>query len=170
MHHLTTVNQWKSHNLDLILNIGDQLYIDSYIAYGPKDKKLGLENIMRKFYLNNLTIHITVYKPVISEMFIVSKIVNILQVYFQQETFCMLSYMNAWVSIFFKSGLFYMFDPHACNLHGDHVREGQTGSAVLIKFQNLDNLAVKLFHNLFVAEESSARMFSVWLVDVEIKN
>lgn len=169
MHHLQSVEKWKSYDIDLILDIGDQLYVDSYIAYGPKDKKLGLENIIRKFYMNNLVIHITVYKPIISEMFLVSTINNILQVYFQQQTFCIFSYMNQWVSLFFKSGLFYMFNPHECNLQGDHVKQGESGSTVLIRFDNLDNLAVKLFHNLFVADESSARMFTLWSIDVNVK-
>lgn len=167
---MTNIEKWNSHNIDLILDIGDQLYIDSYIAYGPKDKKLGLENILRKFYMNNLTIHITVYQPIVSELFVISKIANILQIFFQQETFCMITYMNQWVSLFFKKGLFYMFDPHRSNSQGDHVKKGESGSAVLLRFTNLETLAVKLFHNLFVTGESSARMFTVYLIDVSIKN
>lgn len=169
MHHLRNIEKWKSSDIDLILDIGDQLYIDSYIAYCPKDRKLGLENIIRKFYINNLAIHITVYKPIISEMFVISTINNILQVFFQQETFCIFSYNNQWVSLFFKSGLFYMFNPHECNLQGDNVKKGESGSAVLIRFENLENLAVKLFHNLFIADESSAKMFTLWSIDVNVK-
>lgn len=169
MHHLNNVEKWKSPDIDLILDIGDQLYIDSYIAYCPKDKKLGLENIIRKFYMNNLAIHLTVYKPIISDFFIVSTINNILQVYFQQETYCILSYNNQWVSLFFKSGLFYVFNPHACTLQGDSVKHGESGSAVLIRCLNLENLVLNLFHNLFIADESSARMFTLWSIDVNVK-
>lgn len=170
MHHLTSVDKWKSNHVDLISETGDQLYIDSYIAYGPRDEKLGLENIIRKFYMSNLSIHITIYKPIISDMFVISKISNILQAYFQQETYCIFSYSNQWVSLFFKSGLFYMFEPHACNLQGDHVRRNESGSAVLIRFTSLERLANKLFQNLFTADESSSRTFTLWLIDVNIKN
>lgn len=154
----------------MILDIGKLLYVDSYIAYGPADKKLGMENVMRKFQMDKNSIHITVYKPIVSGMFFVSNIMNILQVYFQQETYCVLSYMNQWVSLFFKSGLFYMFDSNACDLNAAHVRQGESGSAVLVKFNKLDNLASKLFDNLFIADEASARMFNVWLVDVDIRD
>ncbi|CAH1989161.1 unnamed protein product [Acanthoscelides obtectus] len=41
LHHLVTVENWNAKHIDLILDVGDQLYIDSYIAYGPKDLKLG---------------------------------------------------------------------------------------------------------------------------------
>lgn len=170
MHHINTVDNWRSFDLDVIIDIGNQLFIDSYIAYGPKDKKLGLENIMRKFFMNNLSIHITIYKPVVNEMFIISKINDILQVYFQQETYCILSYMNQWVSIFFKGGLFYLFDSHGGNLEGERVKHGEPGSAFLMKFNDLEKLAAQLFHNLFIPEQSSAKMFSLWLIDVEVKN
>lgn len=169
MHNLLSVDKWKSKHIDLILEIGDHLYIDSYISYGPKDKKLGLENIIRKFYMNNLTVHVTIYKPVVSDMFIISSINNVLQVFFQQESCCVFSYMNQWVTLFARSGLFYMFDPHECNIRGDHVSKGELGSAALIRFDNLDNLVVKLFNNLFLPIESSARMFTLWLIDVNIK-
>lgn len=170
MHHLTTVDNWKSNHIDLICEAGDQLYIDSYIAYGPRDEKLGLENVIRKFYFNNLHIHITIYKPIISDMFIISKINNVLQAFFQQETYCIFSFLNQWVSLFFKSGLYYMFDPHECNLQGDHVRRDESGSAILMKFVSLESLVNKLFQNLFIADDSSATMFSVWLIDANIKN
>lgn len=169
MHNLLMVENWKSKHIDLILNIGDHLYLDSYIAYGPKDKKLGLENIIRKFYMNNLRIHVTVYKPVVSEMFIISSINNVLQVFFQQETCCIFSYMNQWVTLFFRGGLFYMYDPHASNLQGDHMLKGESGSAILMRFNNLDNLVGRLFNNLFIPIESSARMFTLWLIDVTVK-
>lgn len=169
MHNLLMVDKWKSKQIDLILEIGDHLYIDSYIAYGPKDKKLGLENVIRKFYMNNLTIHVTIYKPVVSEIFVISSINNVLQVFFQQESHCIFSYMNQWVTLFAKSGLFYMFDPHECNIQGDHVNKGEMGSAVLIRFDNLDNLVLKLYNNVFLPVESSATNFTLWLVDVSVK-
>lgn len=71
MHHICPVDKWNSQNIDMILDVGNQLYRDSYIACGPKDNKLGVENIMRKFHMNLYSIHVTIYKPIYSAQFYV---------------------------------------------------------------------------------------------------
>lgn len=56
MHSVLSIEDWNYRHIDLILDTGDQLFIDSYIAYGPKDPKLGMENILRKFFMGNLEV------------------------------------------------------------------------------------------------------------------
>ncbi|CAG9829599.1 unnamed protein product [Diabrotica balteata] len=103
MNHLVSVERWTFKNIDLILVTGNQLYVDSYIAYGPKDLKLGMENIVRKFYLQHLTIHVTIYKPILSNVFTEECLSKTLSVFFTQEQHCILNHQNQWVALFFKS-------------------------------------------------------------------
>lgn len=178
MHHISTVDNWNSKHIDLILDTAEQLYIDSYIVYGPKDKKLGLENIVRNFFMGQISVHVTVYQPIFTDLFIAGNISKALNVYFHQEMFCMLNYMNQWVSIFCKSGFFYLFDPHERDIKGNLLKKGQKGTAVVNRFNNLDNLIIKLVQNLSVEEnpdkeetleEPSIKSFSLWLISVDIR-
>ncbi|XP_056633874.1 uncharacterized protein LOC130443328 [Diorhabda sublineata] len=189
MNHLISVEQWTSKNIDLILMAGNQLYIDSYIAYGPKDPKLGMKNIVRKFYLRHLTIHVTIYKPIISEVFTVNTLTRTLSVLFTQEQYCILNHLDQWVTLFFKSGLFYMFDPHERDLEGFAPKKQYCGcgSAILMKFDEISSLATRLVQNLSkkeivqqVDEEIEAvheeeeevyeeNLFTLWLAAVDIK-
>ncbi|XP_060534309.1 uncharacterized protein LOC132706789 [Cylas formicarius] len=168
MNSLIPVNEWTSKHIDLILDTGEQLYIDSYIAYGPRDKKLGMENVLRKFYMGNLEVHVTIYKPVITEVMTASKLLSILEGYFQQESFCILSYRDQYVSLFSKSGYFYLFDPHERNIQGNLVVGGDTGTAVVVRFDCVDSTASKVIRNLSSANEEYAD-FSLWLTSVKIK-
>ncbi|KAJ8954144.1 hypothetical protein NQ318_005738 [Aromia moschata] len=179
MHSLFSVDNWAAKHVDQILDTGDQLYIDSYIAYAPRDKKLGPENIMRKFYLKVLEIHVTIYKPIVSDVFNVGTLSRILEVYFQQEAFCMLSFENQWVSIVFKSGYFYMFDPHERDIEGSPVKKGENGTAVVLRYDNLTSLSVKAVQNLYESceeereeqqeGEDEVKKFTLWLISVQMR-
>ncbi|XP_074039685.1 uncharacterized protein [Leptinotarsa decemlineata] len=169
MHHLLSIEFWSSKTIDQILDAGNQLYTDSYIAYGPKDKKLGMENVLRKFFMGKLTIHVSIYKPIISDLFTFENLNRILNIFFQQEQFCIMSYYNQWVSIFFKGGLFYVFDPHERNINGNILKKEENGVAVVVRFENINDLATKLISNFFVDEEECDQQFTLWILSVEMR-
>nr|CAI5839711.1 unnamed protein product [Callosobruchus analis] len=171
LHHLVSVENWNARHIDLILDIGDQLYIDSYIAYGPKDPKLGMENIMRKFFFKHLEIHVTVYKPIISDIFVPGILNRVLNVYFQQETFCILNYEDQWVTIIFKSGLFYLFDPHDRDIDGKAPKkDNKEVSAVVFRTNSLVSISDRIIDNFLTGEEEEGqKMFTLWLISVEIQ-
>ncbi|CAH1118614.1 unnamed protein product [Phaedon cochleariae] len=169
MHHLTSIDSWNYRNIDLILDTGNQLYVDSYIAYGPKDKKLGMENVLRKFYLKNMVVHVTIYKPIVSDAFTTASVNRVLNIFFQQEQYCLLSYCDQWVSLFFKGGLYYLFDPHERGVEGSLVGKEQRGTAVVVRCDSLGNLVSKLVSNLFVDENEGEDNFTLWLLTVQLK-
>lgn len=63
-------------------------------------------------------VHVTVYKPILTEVFTVSKLSSVLEALFQQETVSILNYKQDWITLFFKGGFYFMFDPHARNIEG----------------------------------------------------
>lgn len=140
MHSVLSIEDWNHRHIDLILDTGDQLYIDSYIAYGPDDPQLGMENILRKFFMGSLEVrrfkiliedgelilfefqvHVTIYKPIIKEVFTASRLNCVLEAFFQQETVGIINYNQQWISIFFKSGYYFMFDPHDRDIEGTQI-------------------------------------------------
>lgn len=169
MHKLLPVDRWTTKDIDMMLDAGDQLYIDSYIAYGPKKPKLGLENIIRKFFFRSTEIHVTVYQSIISDVFNVSNLNRILNVYFQQESYCILSYADQWVTVFTKEGYFYLFDPHERDIEGNAVKKNEQGTAVVVRFGDLNGLTLKLVQNLYVYTEEVSERFDLWLISVETK-
>lgn len=170
-HTMHPIQSWTAKDVDAVLDAGDQLYVDSYIAYAPRDKKLGPENVIRNFYVGESRVHVTVYKPIISDVFNVNNLNRILNVYFQQESHCMLSYAGQWVSIFAKEGYFYVFDPHERNMEGNRVKRDEEGWATVVKLGDSNGLTLKLVQNLFLdlEEAQAAEKFYVWLISVEVK-
>ncbi|KAG5865295.1 hypothetical protein JTB14_003959 [Gonioctena quinquepunctata] len=169
MYQLLPIENWTSKTIDQILDAGNQLYVDSYIAYGPKDIKLGMENVVRKFFLeNNLIIHVTIYKPIISDFFSLENVDKVLNIFFQQEQYCLFSYLNQWVSIFFKGGQFYMFDPHERDINGNSLvkKRNGVGVAVVVRFDDLNGLVLKLISNI---PSEGRELFTIWIISVEIK-
>lgn len=193
MHILFSIENWTYKNIDLVLDTGNQLYLDSYIAYGPKDLKLGPENIIRKFFLRHLTIKVIVYKPIITEEFNCTILNRVLNIYFSQEPFCMLSHFNQWVSLIAKSGHFYMFDPHERDIEGnvmDDSNKGEYATAVVIKCGSVESLVERLITNLSYVpptiepsnqnvgkdneshvdnETVEENLFTLWLISVDIR-
>ncbi|XP_050312068.1 uncharacterized protein LOC126747451 [Anthonomus grandis grandis] len=168
MHSVLSIEDWNYRHIDLILDTGDQLYIDSYIAYGPTDPKLGMENIVRKFFMGTLEVHVTIYKPIITEVFTTSKLTMVLEAFFQQETVCVLNFSQLWVSVFFKGGFFYLFDPHERDMEGNIPKSGQEGTAVVVRFDNINAMALKIINNLG-GNTDQTETFSLWIISVESK-
>lgn len=170
MHQIESIEFWSHKNIDQILDTGDQIYIDSYITYGPKNLKLGMENVLRKFLFDDKKVHITVYKPVVSTMY--TKLANlnrIMGTFFQQEQCCLVSHDGRWATVILKGGYYYVFDPYDHDVNGNEAENG-LGWAVVYKFENIDSMIRKLVTNFGIDAGNGERPFRVWLIDVDIKN
>ncbi|XP_076256073.1 uncharacterized protein LOC143193632 [Rhynchophorus ferrugineus] len=170
MHSLVSIEDWNYKHIDIILDTGDQLYIDSYIAYGPKDPKLGMENILRKFYWQNLEVHVTVYKPIKTEILTNNRLNGVLETYFQQENFCIFQCVNDYISLFFKGGYYFMFDPHERDMEGNIPKPDKEGTAIVMRFDSIKPLSIKIIQNLCKdTEEEEKTTFTLWLISVDTK-
>lgn len=58
----------------------------------------------------------------------------------------MLNYLDQWVGLFFKKGYYFLFDPHERGPSG--CKASEDGSACVLRFEKLDDLALKLVNNL----------------------
>lgn len=146
VHRLSPVGTWHFKHIDMILDVGDQLYKDSYVTYSPKNRKLGMANVLRKVYIKEVQVSLEVYKPVMSNVLNAYNLELALINYFQQEQFAILSSMKEHVALFFKEGYYYLFDPHDRNVQGNKCEE--EGVACVIKFETITNLVAKYMGNL----------------------
>ncbi|XP_019769617.1 uncharacterized protein LOC109544047 isoform X1 [Dendroctonus ponderosae] len=168
MHSVLSIEDWNHRHIDLILDTGDQLYIDSYIAYGPDDPQLGMENILRKFFMGSLEVHVTIYKSIITEAFTASRLNCVLEAFFQQETVGIINYNRQWISVFFKSGYYFMFDPHERDIEGNPISDSEHGSAAVVRFDSLNGMTLKIINNLGGNAEENEE-FMLWIMSVEPK-
>ncbi|KAL3271902.1 hypothetical protein HHI36_022372 [Cryptolaemus montrouzieri] len=143
---IVPISEWTWKEIDAVLDTGDQLYIDSYIAYSPRDKKLGLENVVRNIFIMNKKAHVTIYKPITLFGFHSNQLARNFEKWFLDENFCMVNYLDQWVGVFFKKGYYFLFDPHERGPTG--CRGGQDGAACVLKFEKIEDLATKLINNL----------------------
>lgn len=49
------------------------------------------------------------------------------------------------------------------------MKNDQSGSAVVVRFDNLNNMALKLVNNLGGNSDNSEDTFSLWIISVESK-
>ncbi|KAK5638441.1 hypothetical protein RI129_012736 [Pyrocoelia pectoralis] len=161
VHRLSPVSSWHYKHIDMILDVGDQLYKDSYITYCPRNPKLGMENILRKVFIKEVEVALTVYKAVMMNMLNAPNLELALLNYFQQEQFCIISTRNEHVAVFFKEGLYYIFDPHDCDVEGNR---NESGVACVMKFPSIPNLVSKYIANYAKADDDSE--FTITLITV----
>lgn len=147
MNRLQPIDGWRYKHVDIVLDAGEQLYVDSYITYKPQDLKLGLKNVMRTFCIKDVKVHVGIYKPSIREPFLLSNLKTAFSNWFQQETFAMLGACNKWISVFVKSGLYYVFDPHDYNHEGKKAEIGK-GCAVVMRYETIETMAAAILNNL----------------------
>lgn len=145
VHRLSPIPNWHHKHIDMILDVGDQLYKDSYITYAPKDPKLGMANVLRKVFIKEVSVSLNVYKPVMTNALTNFNLEMALLNYFQQEQFCIISAQEEHVAVFFKEGLYYMFDPHDRDLEGNRCT---CGNACVLRFQCLPSLVKKYVENM----------------------
>ncbi|XP_044763345.1 uncharacterized protein LOC123320203 [Coccinella septempunctata] len=165
---IVPISEWTWKEVDAVLDTGDQLYIDSYIAYGPRNKKLGLENVIRNIFIMNNRAHVTIYKPIAILGFHANQLTRNFDKWFLDENFCMLNYMDQWVGVFFKKGYYFLFDPHERGATGCRAKE--EGAACVLRFERLEDLAQKLINNLLpVLEPNEEREEEYELVLVRLE-
>lgn len=140
------LSKWNAQVLESVMKLGYQLYVDSYNTYKPKDVKLGLANVVRQFIVKEkLQVFFDISKPIIGGVFNVDTVTDLLQRYFEKESFCLLTYGGKWVSVYSKSGFIYYFDPYSRSLIGDVC---DRGSGILMKISTVKGAAVRIVNNL----------------------
>lgn len=144
MERLLPLNKWTSKTIDQVLDIGDQLYKDSFVVNAPTDQKIGLDYIIRQVIIKDVKVHVAISKPVIINKFTRDNLLKGLTIYFMQRQFGMVSIDNEWISIYYRDDHYYLFDPHDRNILGE---VDIPGAAVLIKYPDLDQLSKRLCDN-----------------------
>lgn len=166
MHYLVPINSWYHEYIDNVLDVGNQLYMDSYLVYSPRDRYLGLRDVLRSFWIKNVLVNIVIFKPVIEEPFLHTNVVVAFTNLFQQRNICLFGACNKWVLIVFKSGFYYLFDPRDKDMEGRKVEPG-TGSATVIRYETLGDLASGLLYTMVDDVKDEIGNFSVVLLTVE---
>lgn len=156
--------KWHHKHIDMILDVGDTLYKDSYITYQPKDKKLGFKNVLRKVFIKDVRVALRIYKPVMTNILTPFNLEMALMNYFQQEIFCILSVLDDYVALFFKQGCYYIFDPHDRDIDGNSC---ESGWACVLKFMSLPNLVDKFISNIMYQKPLDCEVsFTITLVTI----
>lgn len=166
MHYLLPINSWFHEHIDLVLNVGNQLYIDSYVVYCPRDRRLGLRDVLRSFWINNVFVNIVIFKPVIEQPFLHTNVVVALTNLFQQRNICLFGACNKWMMVVFKMGFYFLFDPRDKDIDGKKMEEGK-GSASVIRYDTISDLTSGLLYTSLDDAKDEIGSFSVVLLTVE---
>lgn len=169
LHRLQSVDTWHYKHIDTVLEVGEQLYVDSFITYKPQDIKLGFVNVLRSFVIKDVKVHIGIYKPSIKQPLLLSNVKTACSNWFQQETFALLGARNKWNALFLKGGYYYVFDPH------DHDHEGKKtecgkGCAMVMRYDSINAMAEGIMTNMVDSSSDPIGNFHMVMLDVkEIK-
>lgn len=144
---LIPIDTWTCKNLDLVLNLGDQLYMDSYVTFKPVGKVLQPSQVLRELYVKNAKLHMMFYKAKIKAPFLHSNLMVALTNIFQQENCLLLNALNKWVAVVFKAGLYYLFDPRDYDHEGKKTETGK-GSAVVIRYESIPGLCSGILYHM----------------------
>lgn len=165
MHKLLPVNDWSCKIVDLILNLGHQLYIDSYITYKPIGGELKVSQVLRELYVKNRKIRIMLYNSKIREPFLHSNVVLALTNILQQENGFLLTAQRKWISVMFKEGLYYFFDPRDYDHEGKKTEVGK-GSALVHRFQSIDAMTTAILYHMIDDPSDSIGKFKVLFIRI----
>lgn len=152
MERLLPVKKWTFRTIDAILDAGDQLYKDSYVMYGPENKKLGLEYIIRKVVIKDVMVYIQVCKPVMMNQLNLRNLREVLEVAFMRKPMWLLNAGENWYLIFQREGLYYFFDPHDTDVRGIVMEPGK-GCASVLRFFNIKTMSEKMYCNVYKGED-----------------
>lgn len=167
LHYLLPINTWFHEHIDLVLDVGNQLYVDSYVVYSPRERRLGLRDVLRSFWINNVFVNIIIYKPVIEQPFLHTNVVVALTNLFQQRNICLFGgACNKWVMVVFKAGYYYLFDPRDKDMDGRKVEAGN-GSATVVRYETINDLTSGLLYTMIDDAKEEIGNFSVVLLMVE---
>lgn len=166
MHYLIPINTWYYAYLDTVLDVGNQLYVDSYVVYCPRERRLSLRDVIRSFWINNVLVNIVIYKPVIEQPFLHTNVVVAFTNLFQQRNICLFGACNKWLMVVFKSGYYYLFDPRDKDMDGKKVDEG-TGTATVIRYETINDLTSGILYTMIDDAKEEIGNFMVVLLTVE---
>lgn len=164
MERLLPFEKWTAKIIDMVLDIGDQLYKDSYVTFNPKNEKLGLNCVLREIIIKDVLVEIGIGRPVLISEFTYTTLENALELCFREKNYCMVCVDDTYVAVFTKENLFYVFDPHGCTLEGN--RNDSRGSACVIRFNDLKKLCKTVVDNL---KEDKEEKYVFNLILVAIK-
>ncbi|XP_065167903.1 uncharacterized protein [Atheta coriaria] len=146
MDKLIPINKWTYKNIDMILDMGDLLFKDSYMVYNPKEEKIGLETLIRDVVIKDIRVKISVGAPVLTAHFGARPLTEALVACFNLKNFCIIL-LDRWaLALFKKCDTYYMFDPTDLNLYGNRI--DRCGSAAVLRFESIDKLIEVLIRNL----------------------
>ena len=163
MERLLPIDKWSSSVIDMILDVGDQLYKDSFIMYNPTDKKLGLHCVIRDVVIKNVQVTIAIGKPVLINKFSEAYLAKALEILFRQKSFCMINVGDKYLALFSKGEFYYIFDPHGMDINGSVTEDGE---AAVLKFWSLTKLAENIVGN-YESERGESNVFHIIVVVIK---
>lgn len=150
----TDLSKWTYKQIELILEAGYQLYVDSFNAYKPESSKLTLQHVLRRVMLKDLEVKIEIKKPILGNAFTTQNLLTHLMNFFNITNFCILNYDDFLVSVYLKGGYYYLFDPYSRDLNGNRT---ENGSAMLMRFGELPELVDRIVRNLKRSDDETGR-------------
>lgn len=152
--------KWNGNYIDIVLDSADVLYKDSFTHFRPKEPKLGLCNTLRTFFIMEVQIRTTVFKPTISGKCCYDDLNRGLLNFFMNINLAIIFAKNLTVAALQKGGQYYMFDPHDRDMMGVKCSKGV---ACLMRFDHLENLVMKYLENCDDEEDT----FSLWPIRID---
>ncbi|CAH0548625.1 unnamed protein product [Brassicogethes aeneus] len=148
MSELQAIETWSCSTLDIIMDSGTQLYLDSYLTYRSENPKIGYHSVLRKFFLKDEKINIVIYKPMMPGKPNPPQISWRLEQLFMDakfaENFIIMEYLGLFFCVFHSSEKYYLYCPYGTNHKGEVDKEG---TSVLFKFYNIRELANRFVTN-----------------------
>lgn len=142
----TDLNKWTYKHLDLLLQAGDQFFVDSFNAYHPPSSKITLETLLRRVIIKDREVKIEIKTPKerghFDQEHLLADVINV----FNLTTSCILNFQDYFITLYFKSGYYYVFDPYGLDLSGS--RNNDDGVAALMRYSNLDTMVQDIINNL----------------------
>ncbi|XP_044261040.1 uncharacterized protein LOC123009011 [Tribolium madens] len=155
------LDSWSWYHIEMVLQLGKQLHIDSIVAYKLPEKRLSIFEVLRTFECGNRIIKLKVHKPIVVSKLSKFNVVKSLESVFLSLECFLFVYCDWVVTLCLKSGFYYMFDPYNRDLNGNRIEEG--GSAVMMKFSDVDALTEKIVHNFGGFEDEEEEFVLLFL-------
>lgn len=156
------LNKWTYKQPEVILETGYQLYVDSYNAYKPMTSKLTLQHILRRVLIRDLEAKIDIKRPVNCGRFTRENVMAQVSHLFTATNCCLLTYEESIITLYFKGGYYYIFDPYSRDLNGNKC---DNGTAVMLRFGTIESMAEKIIRN-FASEKSPPKSFALIVAGV----
>lgn len=165
MERLLPFEKWTYKIIDMVLDVGDQLYKDSYVLFKPTSEKLGLDCVIREIVIKDVLVEIAIGRPVIIQQFSCCRLESALELCFREKDYCMICVGNCYMAIFSKDNSYFVFVPRPLNLKG--LADNKKGKSTLLKFNNLSTLAEVVVHNSMCNSNDRFDVFMLILIAIK---